>query len=508
MARILFSALLILILSPKVVNAASFDCAKATTEVEKIICIDAELSSLDEKLTKAYHSIITANPDKEKKIINEQKKWLKTREKFADEKWILDNPDLTPKTAAFHSSRCVFYSEGQPLVECSLQAYYEDRIIALGSIEVIPELKELTKILDSISGKTACSGGTIWGGLWYKEHRVTDLLLAFSVTNPEPILTEFFSYTDDSEEVRSKEKENPKGESYDSFLKTWSKQGIWEQKKYLSLKKVVAQVNESLKNYYVTKLKIAPEQAAIAARYYTNRIVWNYIGSASGGVLHETCNASDLNKFIETSKMPSGCDLGELTRIAVLYGESKSVVQKLLAATSKKELPGRVTNLLSLSANRPEITKLLIQLGAKVNDNQTVFGKTALMYSIQERDLENIKTLVKAGAKINQPTRPIPSSKDISKRFDDLMKKSNNIWIDDYHDDYWDYEGWCTIDAGNRTPLMYAAWHGTPEIIKYLIKSGADPKLKDSKGETAYDYLSKNNLDEKDLSEAKKLLKI
>ena len=33
-------------------NAASFDCNKATTETEKVICADPELSALDESIAK------------------------------------------------------------------------------------------------------------------------------------------------------------------------------------------------------------------------------------------------------------------------------------------------------------------------------------------------------------------------------------------------------------------------------------------------------------------------
>jgi hypothetical protein len=36
------------------INAASFDCGKAVSEVEKIICGDDKLSRLDETLNKAY----------------------------------------------------------------------------------------------------------------------------------------------------------------------------------------------------------------------------------------------------------------------------------------------------------------------------------------------------------------------------------------------------------------------------------------------------------------------
>lgn len=56
-------------------QAASFDCAKSITKVEKMICGDTELSKLDDDLFKAYRQ----SPDlinNKQKAINEQRGWL------------------------------------------------------------------------------------------------------------------------------------------------------------------------------------------------------------------------------------------------------------------------------------------------------------------------------------------------------------------------------------------------------------------------------------------------
>lgn len=60
-------------------QAASFDCAKACTKVEKMICANADLSKLDEQLAKAYKDGAkrTTEPDRYKR---EQRSWLKARE--------------------------------------------------------------------------------------------------------------------------------------------------------------------------------------------------------------------------------------------------------------------------------------------------------------------------------------------------------------------------------------------------------------------------------------------
>ncbi|TCS12079.1 hypothetical protein [Caulobacter sp. BK020] len=48
------AALLLIALAPSLAAAASFDCAKARTKVEKLICKDPQLSRQDEDLAKAY----------------------------------------------------------------------------------------------------------------------------------------------------------------------------------------------------------------------------------------------------------------------------------------------------------------------------------------------------------------------------------------------------------------------------------------------------------------------
>jgi ankyrin repeat protein len=52
------------------------------------------------------------------------------------------------------------------------------------------------------------------------------------------------------------------------------------------------------------------------------------------------------------------------------------------------------------------------------------------------------------------------------------------------------------IDAAspnNTTPLMMAAHYGTPEAVKLLLESGADPLLKNDLGLTAIDFAQKAN---------------
>jgi uncharacterized protein len=57
------------------IHAASFDCSKATSEVEKIICANDELSKLDNSLITAYQQVLDRTR-KKKEMIESQNQWL------------------------------------------------------------------------------------------------------------------------------------------------------------------------------------------------------------------------------------------------------------------------------------------------------------------------------------------------------------------------------------------------------------------------------------------------
>lgn len=59
-------------------QAASFDCAKASTRVEKIICNNQELSDLDAKMDQVYRDSLSAyDYYKGLEVTSDQRKWIK-----------------------------------------------------------------------------------------------------------------------------------------------------------------------------------------------------------------------------------------------------------------------------------------------------------------------------------------------------------------------------------------------------------------------------------------------
>lgn len=70
--------LVLTVLIPLAGNAASFDCRKAASSVEKLVCADSELSSLDEMLEKEYRAAIRQG-NENADLILDQRTWLAER---------------------------------------------------------------------------------------------------------------------------------------------------------------------------------------------------------------------------------------------------------------------------------------------------------------------------------------------------------------------------------------------------------------------------------------------
>lgn len=82
-------ALLISLSSPAF--AASFDCAKAGTTVEKLVCQNLFLSKLDEALAKNYGDLLKSNDNLylKKELREEQKAWIQKRNACTDAKCLV-----------------------------------------------------------------------------------------------------------------------------------------------------------------------------------------------------------------------------------------------------------------------------------------------------------------------------------------------------------------------------------------------------------------------------------
>lgn len=100
-------------------HTASFDCAKASTKVEKLICADRELSELDDRMANAYEWD-TEGGDALPRFRGSQKAWLAKRNACADADCVRQRYDeriaeLSCKSermagAAIGVSQCAWFS--------------------------------------------------------------------------------------------------------------------------------------------------------------------------------------------------------------------------------------------------------------------------------------------------------------------------------------------------------------------------------------------------------------
>jgi uncharacterized protein len=106
MRRAVWTMLLCLGLMPSA-WAATFDCNKASTFVEKAICSDSRLTRMDDQLGRLYKDALAASSNSAA-LKTEQKAWLSSRDQCKDSDCIMKAyadriSSLSPKSAAAKS---------------------------------------------------------------------------------------------------------------------------------------------------------------------------------------------------------------------------------------------------------------------------------------------------------------------------------------------------------------------------------------------------------------------
>jgi len=129
--------------------------------------------------------------------------------------------------------------------------------------------------------------------------------------------------------------------------------------------------------------------------------------------------------------------------------------------------------------------KKYIRDGADINDaNES--GESVLAYSLRFKcDMDLVMLLIEGGADIYDFDEEGVSIFDMAITYD-------NIELVEYF-----LEKGIDINSTNRrsgfTPLMAAACYGRVEIVKLLLKNGANQDATDSKGFNAIDFARKMN---------------
>jgi len=85
--RTIATLLLCLVLMPSA-RAATFNCDKASTFAEKVVCSDSRITAMDDELGRLYKAALASSHEKEA-LKAEQKAWLASRDRCQDSNCIM-----------------------------------------------------------------------------------------------------------------------------------------------------------------------------------------------------------------------------------------------------------------------------------------------------------------------------------------------------------------------------------------------------------------------------------
>ena len=229
-----------------------------------------------------------------------------------------------------------------------------------------------------------------------------------------------------------------------TYLDRWSLQGVHEFKVYAHFNEGVKNAIPRMKDIYADLYSLSDDRAEEMANSVVNGLVARVISPAFSP-RHE-----DRDKILKVL-----LEKGDLSII-----KSVSTDVRLIDRVESYGVAG--DSLLAAAVTYPEALRYLLDQGIDPNQ-QNEFGKTPLMYAVQENQLESVSVLLNKKADPNLSTI-IPS-------------------------DNCNY----TLSKYGMRALHYAARYASPDVIKLLIEKGADPLVTTSEQTGGYpiDWLRK-----------------
>ena len=302
------------------------------------------------------------------------------------------------------------------------------------------------------------------------------------------------------------------------FLRLWSSYGLWNYKMFNKISAQKEKAEIALTQHYQDYLKIKKEEAKAAANlaldyYLATGMNYNpnYDKISQHPILEAIWNKKSKNDLIKTTeenpfnftnlnyqnnqyafawRMALNAAIiqnYDLDTISWLLNQEKESI-KLYETSEEKSFAnanhmsifdkidsiGNEETLTAIAINNLRILEFLLKQGFNPN-SRNIIGKTPAFFAIQEKNIDALKLLQKYGANLHLVT---------------YMEARKPLM------------------AGNRTTLMYAAWQGNLEIVKFLIEKGVRNDLgADTNREMAINYLEKNHdLKDGEKEEIKRIL--
>ena len=170
MPNYLLNVLLTLLLSvlATTANAASFDCKLAQGKVEKMICVDSGLSTLDEQLGAAYTQIIGMVSDKQPEK-SMQRAWLRARNACTD------IACLQHAYAARNAELRARLASPSPLVGIWKREYSCDQLSGMYAERCKQGERDKFQLSIVVHGDNVCALHVVWANSGNRVDEVEDL---------------------------------------------------------------------------------------------------------------------------------------------------------------------------------------------------------------------------------------------------------------------------------------------------------------------------------------------
>lgn len=366
----------------------------------------------------------------------------------------------------------------------------------LATLKFMKKLYDSTEVVRSEGPQFQCTGSIVHAHWRYYHYSLLEAGLA-----PDIYALQEEKWAKDQEKWERSQKEWEKyANVYPNTLKyfrLWAHQSLYNFELYATFWKEYNQAKPMLIRHYKERFRLPLEKATFyadnALRILVNRAAGTYprallfgekeenlrddlqegrpsITSTDEAIATANSTIKDLEDIIKQN-MSQG-ELNQALRTALLYQKPQRILELLLKKGASIN-SGDESALFFALRNREHV-ELLLRRGADVN-YENGFGKTALFYAIGFNDIGMVQLLLDHKANVNHSYK--------SKEAIEAIEWKKLPF----------YQSYCSITHGKRTPLMHAAQHGNPALIKLLLQRGAKLDSIDQQGFSAADYARMGN---------------
>lgn len=169
---------------------------------------------------------------------------------------------------------------------------------------------------------------------------------------------------------------------------------------------------------------------------------------------------------------------------AAIPKDDEATVRSLLARgfdVNTLDPKGQHGLLLAARHEATKVANVLLQVPKVKVESRNAADESPLMLASLNGMLDVVRRLVALGADVNKPGWA-PLHYAATKAQLPVMRVllENHAYID-------------ASSPNGTTPLMMAAFYGSPSAVKLLLEEGADPSLKNDQSLTAIDFAHRNN---------------